>query len=87
MLLLLLGSLLLCSIRVMPAATNWVVPLPYFLSSAILEWCSYIIIIIPNAYDPRVTISSEGVLTVTDAQASDRGVYTVPVSNIAVRDG
>ena len=39
----------------------------------------------PN--DPRVNISSEGVLTVTDPQANDRGVYTVIASNIAAPDG
>ena len=35
----------------------------------------------------RVTISSGGVLTVTDVRASDGGVYTVTASNIAVPDG
>ena len=39
----------------------------------------------PN--DPRVNISSEGVLTVTDIQTSDTGIYTVTASNIAAPDG
>ena len=37
--------------------------------------------------DPRVTISSGGVLTVTDVMAGDRGVYTVTASNIAAPSG
>ena len=37
--------------------------------------------------DPRVTISSGGVLTVTDVVASDRGEYTVTASNIAAPSG
>ena len=35
----------------------------------------------------RVTVSSGGALTVTDVRASDGGVYTVRVINIAVPDG
>ena len=37
--------------------------------------------------NPRVSISSEGVLTVTGVQANDTGVYTVTASNIAVPEG
>ena len=37
--------------------------------------------------DPRLDISSKGVLTVTGIQPSDRGVYTVTASNIAASDG
>ena len=40
----------------------------------------------PDDY-PRVTVSSGGALTVTDVQASDGGVYTVTVYNLAVPDG
>ena len=39
----------------------------------------------PN--NPRVSISSGGVLTVTGVQANDTGVYTVTASNIAVPEG
>ena len=39
----------------------------------------------PN--NPRVSISSEGVLTVIGVQANDTGVYTVTASNIAVPEG
>ena len=37
--------------------------------------------------DPRVAISNGGILTVNDVRASDRGVYTVRASNIAVPNG
>ena len=37
--------------------------------------------------DSRVTISSGGALTVSDVRASDRGVYTVTASNIAIPEG
>ena len=37
--------------------------------------------------NPRVSISSEGVLSVTGVQANDTGVYTVTASNIAVPEG
>ena len=40
----------------------------------------------PSVYR-RVTISSGGVLTVTDVQASDSGVYTVAAYSIVARDG
>jgi hypothetical protein len=33
--------------------------------------------------DPRVNISYEGIITVTDVQASDRGIYTVTAFNNA----
>ena len=39
----------------------------------------------PN--NPRVSISSEGVLTVTGVQLNDTGVYTVTVSNTAAPEG
>ena len=37
--------------------------------------------------DPRISISSGGILTVNDVRVSDRGVYTVTVTNIAAPDG
>ena len=37
--------------------------------------------------DPRITVSNENALTVTDVQASDRGVYTVTASTTAVPEG
>ena len=40
-----------------------------------------------NPNNPRVSISSGGVLTVTGVQATDTGVYTVTASNIAVPEG
>ena len=37
--------------------------------------------------DPRISISSGGILTVNDVRVSDRGVYTLTASNIAAPDG
>ena len=37
--------------------------------------------------DPRINISTRGVLTVTDVQANDTGVYTITASNIAAPNG
>ena len=46
-----------------------------------LEWLHNGRILDPN--NPRVTIYEGGILIVNDVQTSDRGVYTVSVSNIA----
>ena len=53
---------------------------------ATVTWSMNGVFLDPSEY-PRVTISSGGVLTVTDVRVSDTGQYTVRVSNIAVPDG
>ena len=55
------------------------------ISEVTVNWSKNGRILDPN--DSRVSISSEGVLTVTTVQASDRGVYTVTASNTARPDG
>ena len=39
--------------------------------------------VLDPATDSRVTISNTGMLTVTDLQSEDRGVYTLTATNIA----
>ena len=52
---------------------------------AIVTWSRNGQVLDPS--DSRVTISSGGILTVTDVQTNDTGVYTVTALNIAVPDG
>ena len=53
---------------------------------ATVTWSRNGVFLDPSEY-PRVTISSGGVLTVTDVRANDNGVYTVTASNSIVPDG
>jgi hypothetical protein len=55
------------------------------LPEAIVTWSRSNLVL--DASDPRVTISGDGMLRVTDVQASDRGVYTVTASNSALPRG